>query len=201
MMKSMKFFRFLLPAIIMLASVILVSGLIGAAPQNSKSGLSIGYIDSEKLQSELPDYKSLKEEIEGKKNELKQYQGFLYAKHKNDVKKLQDQASQEKNGKSAAEQEAIDKRLQENVQKNAEALNSQLEQKSSEMQRELREQSKAVEEKVRKIIADVAEDKKYSVVLEKNVVYYGGTDITQLVLDQAKKVKDSKKEDSSNKSK
>lgn len=58
-----------------------------------------------------------------------------------------------------------------------------------------------MEEKVRKIIADVAEDKKYSLVLEKNVVYYGGTDITQLVIVQAKKEKDSKKEDSSDKSK
>jgi outer membrane protein len=192
-MNATKYLKFLIPGATVLITVLLVSSFIGAAApaQTSKSDSTVGYVDMEKLQTDLPDYQQLKAEIEGRKAQLKSYQGQLYTTHKNAAKVLQDKATQDKTGKSAAEQAEIDKQLQADIQKKAEELNGQLEQKGAEIQKALAEQNKVVVEKVKKLIADVAKDQKLSMVLDKNAIFFGGTDITQLVIDKAKKEADS----------
>jgi Skp family chaperone for outer membrane proteins len=57
----------------------------------------------------------------------------------------------------------------------------------------INDQKVIVEGKVKKIIADVADDKKLSVVLEKGTVLYGGTDITELVIEKGKKEAENQK--------
>ncbi len=183
-MKKEKMIQVLTLGVLVLTVVILVSGLTGAAaPANGP----IGLVDTEKLRDQLPDFQRLEAMVKDKQSEFEKYQGYIYESHKNTVKQLQDKATQEKNGKSTTEQAAIDKKLQEEVQKKTDESKQQLEQKYSEIQKYLNDQKKTVVDKQNKLISDTAGDQKVAVVLEKGAVLFGGTDITQAVLDKAAK--------------
>lgn len=180
----------LLGGIVMLVTVMAMSGFVGAAAQTPTS--TIGFVDSERLQSELQDYKDLQNVLKDKQAEYNLFQSYLFQKHGSELKALDDQAKQEKEGKSTDEQAAIDKKYKDEAQKKADDVKAQLDQKRTEIQKFLNDQKKSVDDKIKKIIADVATDKKLTAVLDKNALLYGGTDITDAVIEKAKK-NDSKK--------
>jgi Skp family chaperone for outer membrane proteins len=194
MQRREKLFQILTVSVIVITIIFVISSLTGAASNNSTNG-PIGYVNSERLQEELPDFKKLESIYKDKKTEFDSYQGYLYQSHRNNVKQLQDKATQDKNGKSADEQASIDKKLQDEIQKKTEELKAQLDQKYNEIQKYLNEQKKVVIDKQTKLIADVATEQKIGMVLEKSVILFGGTDITQAVIDKAGKeqAKDTKK--------
>ncbi|HOJ77220.1 MAG TPA: OmpH family outer membrane protein [Bacillota bacterium] len=185
-MKSNKFLMVFVGGVVILSLVLLFSSLSGAAP-SPNAAINVGFVDTGKIQNELPDYQSLQAILKEKDTEFKLYQGYIMQQHRNALKELQDKAVAEKNGKTAEEQASIDKRYKDEAQKKSDELNAQLEAKRNEIMQYLNEQKKLTEDKVKKLITEVGAEKKLSMVLDKSVVFYGGTDITDLVIEKAKK--------------
>lgn len=169
--------------------VLIIIGMVlfGNFSNAGAASVSIGYVDMETLQKELPDYQSLKQTFQDKESEFKLFQGYIYQEHQTAVKDLERKYSQEKSGKSDDVQATLDKKMQSEIQKKAEELNRRLTEKRNEIQTYLQQQDQAVWEKVQKLIGEVAEDKKVSVILDKKMVYHGGKDLTKDVIEKAKK--------------
>jgi outer membrane protein len=184
-MKTRRWTGILVASIVLVAAVIAFTSLTGAAAPSNLN--SVGIVDVEKLHAELPDFQDLQAIVKEKENGLKSFQGYLLSKHRVAAKELQDKFDKEKNGKSAEEQKALEKHYQDELRKKGEELNSQLEQERTKIVKELDEQKKKADERMREIISAVAADKKLSVVFDKNAVLFGGTDITDLAIKKAKK--------------
>jgi Outer membrane protein len=175
-----------LAGIICLAVIVLFSSYVGAASKND----SVGYVDMQRLQNELPDFIKLQEIAKDKTQELNYFRGYLLSQQQNAINDLQKKAAAEKEGKSAAEKDAIDKKLQDDTNQKNNDVNTQIQKKIDELQQYINEQKNATIDRMKAIIAKVADDKKLSLVVEKSICFYGGTDITQAVIDQAKKQAD-----------
>jgi Skp family chaperone for outer membrane proteins len=182
-MKFKKFQGYFLVGVVILAVVGVFSSFAGAATKND----SIGFVDMDRLQNELPDFSKLKDIAKDKTAELNYFRGYLFSQQQSAAKDLEKKATADKVGKSADEQAAIDKRLQDDNSKTINDVNSQIQKKYDEFQQYINDQKTIVLEKVKKTIAAVADDQKLTLVLEKNVCFYGATDITQAVIDKAKK--------------
>lgn len=141
--------------------VLIIIGMVlfGNFSNAGAASVSIGYVDMETLQKELPDYQSLKQTFQDKESEFKLFQGYIYQEHQTAVKDLERKYSQEKSGKSDDVQATLDKKMQSEIQKKAEELNRRLTEKRNEIQTYLQQQDQAVWEKVQKLIGEVAEDK------------------------------------------
>jgi Skp family chaperone for outer membrane proteins len=174
--------RFLM-GVVILAIVVLFSSYVGAAAKND----AIGYVDMQRLQNELPDFLKLQEIAKDKTSELNYFRGYLFSQQQSAAKELEKKATADKAGKSADQQAAIDKQLQDDNSKKISDVNAQIQKKYDELQQYMNDQKEAALNRVKKIIADVAEEKKVTLVLEKSLCFYGGTDITQAVIDKAKK--------------
>ena len=181
-MKSKNLIRLLIAGVI-IVTVALLAGSISMAA----SSIKIAVFNMDRLQSEFPDLAKLQQQLKDKESEFNLFRGYLYQDQQKQINELVAKANQEKNGKTADEQGAIDKRLQESKNKLTDALNNQLEEKRAELVKFLNDQKQLAIENLDKIIAEIAKDKKYSLVMEKGSVHYGGEDITQLILDKAKK--------------
>lgn len=183
-MKFQKPLNYVVGVVLILTCVLLFSSLSGAA---SNSNASIGVVDMEKIQKDLPDYQKLQSLVKDKDAEFKLFQNYVYVQHQNSLKSLKEKADKEKEGKNSEQQAAIDTKYNEEIQKKTEETRDQLDKKRNELMKTINEQKAVVEEQVKKLIASIAQDKKLSVVLEKGSVLYGGTDITELVIEKGKK--------------
>lgn len=161
-----------------------VNGFAGAA---SNPTPTVGYVDNDKITNALPEYTNFQNNIKDKQSQFNQYESTLAQQHNTYVKDLENKATQEKAGKSAAEQTAIDKKYGDMARKKTNEMKGQLDQKRNEMMKALNDQKKVIDAKILKIIANVATQKKLTTVLDKKVIYFGGTDITDTVIDNAKK--------------
>jgi Skp family chaperone for outer membrane proteins len=182
-MKLKKFHGHFLVGVVILAVVVLFSSYVGAATKND----TVGYVDMQRLQNELPDFLKLQDIAKDKTSELNYFRGYLFAQQQSSAKELEKKATADKVGKNAEEQATIDKKLQDDNNKNISDVNAQIQKKYDELQQYMNDQKATALEKVKKIIAAVADEKKLTLVLEKNLCFYGGTDITQAVIDKAKK--------------
>ncbi len=189
--------NFSLVGVLLIIGLLLFNNFSGAAAASP----SIGYVDMETLQKELPDYQSLKQTIQDKESEYNLFRGYIYQEHQTAVKDLEKKTSQEKSGKSDDVQATLDKKLQTEIKKKTDELNSRLSGKLSEIQGYLKEQDQLIWEKVQKLIKEVAEEKNIAVVIDKKSVYHGGKDITKDVIEKAKKQveEDAKNSKTSNK--
>lgn len=172
-----------------LAGVLVIVGILlfNSYSNVAAASVSIGYVDMATLQMELADYQSLKQTIQDKESEYNLFRGYIYQEHQTVIKDLEKKNTQAKSGKSAEEQATLDKKLQTQIKERTDELNSRLSGKLSEIQSYLKQQDEAIWEKVQKLIGEVAEDKKVSVVLDKKSIYYGGKDLTKDVIEKAKK--------------
>jgi Skp family chaperone for outer membrane proteins len=186
MMKLKRFHGYFLVGVVILAVLVLFSSYVGAATKND----TVGYVDMQKLQNEVPDFLKLQDIAKDKTSELTYFRGYLLTQQQSAAKELEKKATADKVGKNADEQAAIDKRLQDDNSKNINDVNAQIQKKYDELQQYMNDQKTAALEKVKKIIAVVADEKKLTLVLEKSVCFYGGVDITQAVIDKAKKQED-----------
>jgi Skp family chaperone for outer membrane proteins len=183
MMNFKRFHGYFLVGVVILAGVVFFSSYVGAATKND----TIGYVDMQKLQAELPDFLKLQDIAKDKTSELNYFRGYLFSQQQSAAKELEKKATADKVGKKADEQAAIDKRLQDENSKNINDVNAQIQKKYDELQQYMNDQKVVALEKVKKIIAAVADEQKLTLVLEKSLCFYGGTDITQAVVDKAKK--------------
>jgi Skp family chaperone for outer membrane proteins len=184
-MKTRRWTGILVASVVLVAAVIAFTSLTGAAAPSNLN--SVGIVDMEKLHTELLDFQDLQAMANEKENGLKSFQGYLLSQHRVAAKELQDKFDKEKTGKSAEDQKTLEKRYQDELRKKGEELNKQLVQERTKILKELDEQKKKADERMREMISTVAADKKLSVVFDKNAVLFGGTDITDLVIKKAKK--------------
>jgi outer membrane protein len=189
-MRSQKLLGFLTATVVVLTLVLAMTSFTGAAsnPPNS----TIGYVETERIQTEVPDYVNLKAFMKDKEDEFNLFQRYKMQEHSSAMKALQEQATKEKEGKSANEQAEIDKKYTNEAQKKADAVKVELQKKQAELWKQINDQKTKAEKNVRDIISEVASSKKLTVVFDKNAIFYGGTDITKDVIEKAKK-KDDKK--------
>lgn len=185
-MKNNKFKQICLMGIIALVLAGLIMGINGAEAKSSGKAV-IGFINSEELQTKLPDYQKLKEKMKDKEAEFGKFRLYLLQQHQNDAKALQEKAAKEKSGKTAKEQTAIDKKYTAEAQKKVNSINKQLEKKKSEIMKLINAEKKKVDQNVKQLISEVAKSKKVTVVLDKGAVWYGGKDLTQDVIKKAQK--------------
>lgn len=181
--------------IIILALVVLFSSYVGAAGKND----TVGYVDMQRLQAELPDFIKLQEIAKDKTSELNYFRGYLFSQQQSTAKDLEKKAAADKVGKTPEQQAAIDKQLQDDNNKKINEVNAQIQKKYDELQQYINDQKDATMKRVEAIIGKVAEEKKLTLVIEKSVRFYGGTDITQDVIDRAKKEAVNSGKDNSNK--
>ena len=182
-MKLQKIKGRLFVGVIILALAVLFSSYVGAAGKND----SVGYVDMQKLQAELPDFIKLQELAKDKTSELNYFRGYLFSQQQSTAKDLEKKAAADKVGKTPEQQAAIDKQLQDDNNKKINDVNAQIQKKYDELQQYINGQKDATLKKVENIIQKVAEEKKLTLVIEKSLRFYGGTDITQDVIDRAKK--------------
>lgn len=195
-MKLQRFKGHLGVGVIILALVVLFSSYAGAAGKDS-----VGYVDMQRLQAELPDFIKLQEIAKDKTSELNYFRGYLFSQQQSAAKDLEKKAAADKAGKNSEQQAAIDKQLQDDNNKKINEVNAQIQKKYDELQQYINDQKEATMNRVKGVIAKVAEEKKISLVIEKSLCFYGGTDLTQDVIDKAKKeaAANAGKNDTSNK--
>ena len=169
-----------------LAAVILIGSFSGDAIFAKAPDSTVGYVDMERIQKELPEYIEFLKVAKDKEAEFNYYKGYLNKQLEGYNRDIATKAEQEKNGKSAEEKNKIDQKYQELVQTKLNELNNQLSAKNNEITEYLNQQKNALMEKLKKVIDAVAADLKLTLVLDKNARLYGGADITQAVLDKAK---------------
>ena len=166
------------------------TGFVGAA---SRPASTVGYVDNDKIATQLPDYKSFQNDVKAKQSQLSQYENTLLQQHNTYLKDLANKATQEKTGKSPEEQTAIDKKYREIAQKKTDEIKGKLDQKRNEMMKALNDQKKVIDARVTKSIASIAAQRNLTMVLDKKAIYYGGTDITDAVIENMKKATKTKK--------
>lgn len=173
-----------LVGVLVIVGIILFNNFSGAAA----ASVNIGFVDMETIQKEFPDYQSLKQTIQDKESEYNLFRGYIYQEHQTAIKDMEKKNNQEKSGKSADAQATLDKKLQSEIKKKTDELNTRLSGKLAEIQDYLKQQDQAVWEKVQTLIKEVAEDKNVAVVLDKKSVYHGGKDLTKDIIEKAKKL-------------
>jgi Skp family chaperone for outer membrane proteins len=147
---------------------------------------TVGYVDIERIQKELPEYIDFMKVAKDKEAEFNFYKSYLNKQLESYNRELTAKAEQEKNGKTTEEKAKIDQKYQEQMQTKLNELNNQLSLKNNEITEYLSKQKDALSEKLKKVIEAVATDMKLTLVLDKSARLYGGVDITQAVLDKAK---------------
>jgi Skp family chaperone for outer membrane proteins len=183
-MSSSKLFKLWKPGV-----VILVALLVIALPVTilAKKTMKVGYYDLEMIQKELPEYQQLRDSIKQKQAELETLRGNLYREYQLFYQEATRKLADEKKGKSPEEQGRLDKQLNETLQQKVSGINRQIEQKKQENERLQAEQTSAIRENLKRLIAVIAAKKKLDLVVEKKDILYGETDITSSIISQAKK--------------
>jgi Skp family chaperone for outer membrane proteins len=185
-MQSKKFVPYLIFGMVILTLILAAGSFSKTAVSAKAPDSTVGYVNMELIQKELPDYIDLADVAKYKEAELTQLKSLYNIQLEGASRDLKNKAEKEKAGKSSEEQAKIEQKYQEQLQVKFNDLNNQLNQKAKEINEYLNQQKAAVMEKLQKTIEAVATDMKLTLVLDKNACLYGGVDITQKVLDQAK---------------
>jgi outer membrane protein len=157
--------------------------VLGAAFQ-PPAGEKVGYVEIEKVISEMPEAKPIKEKLE---KEARQAQADL-EKMQKDLKDAYDEYERKKAMMRADEQKKKEEELQTKMQQ----LQQQGLSKREALQKREAELLKPVEEKISKTIEKIAQQNGYSIILNKggvaNTVLYGdkSNNLTYKLIDALK---------------
>jgi Skp family chaperone for outer membrane proteins len=149
------------------------------------AGIVIGFVDDAKLDTTYPDIVKAKEEIKGFEEEA----SLAYAEFNQKVKSVQAsiQRQYEDKTKDMTEEEKQKYLPIYEEMFNAEStkLKRELELKTMEIEAKAQAVWKAAYEKVKTTIEVVAKEEKVGLVLKKDIIWFGGVDLTEAVLKKA----------------
>jgi Skp family chaperone for outer membrane proteins len=93
-----KWTKWLIPAVLIVVLALVISGLVGA-----QSKATVGYIDMQRLQHELPQFQELQELLNSKNAEFNSFGNYLQTQQKNELAQLEKEKNAEIKGKSQEE--------------------------------------------------------------------------------------------------
>ncbi|MGE5530187.1 MAG: OmpH family outer membrane protein [Patescibacteria group bacterium] len=169
----------ILAGAIMLAVAVL--GPMGLSAQGKTGGLTaaaIAVIDPATIRAKIPEYARLKDLKKAYENELNGYMVYLQSQLDSFVAELKKKEEVEIEGKSSEEQKAIKARYTKEAQAKQAESNQLIKAKSKELQDKLNAEMAKVDQRVKEIIAAVCREKGLAIALNKDIVLFGGTDIT-----------------------
>jgi hypothetical protein len=149
--------------------------------------LKVGFYDLQRLQDELPFFLKLSETFKAKDAELETFRGNLYKEYTSFYYENTRKYDKEATGKSSAEKDQISERFQAELNNKIKEINMQLEKKRLQIDELKTEQTQAANNEFMELVAVVSKKKKLALVVEKSMVLYGGTDITQDIIKKVKK--------------
>jgi Skp family chaperone for outer membrane proteins len=149
--------------------------------------LKIGFIDMERLHAGLFYYQELEDAMKAKNVELDSFRGDLYKEYLQFYQEHEQKYNREKEDKSPGEQTEIAEHFQAEIKAKMDELNIQLEKKKQEIETYNADQNQFLIDKVAKLITDISKKEKYTAVIDKKLVLYGGTDITNNIIKKAEK--------------
>lgn len=162
----------------------LAFSLLAVAAAASPTTSKIGLVDMHRALQSTNDGKKIKAELEAdfnkKKKELEQKEAEL--------KKMRDEFEKKKAVLSQASLEKKQQEFRDEMMKYQESVNHSQE----DIQKKQQDLAKPVVEKMRKMIAQIAKDKGYSLILEKSpsILYsMDGDDLTDLIIQAYDKAK------------
>jgi outer membrane protein len=139
---------------------------VSSATEKPTNTLNVGIVDTVRILAEYPKAQKVLQEI-SKAEEL------LSLKVKNKRKELEDARSKNKTDTE--------------IQMLAEQFKLEIEPEAKKLETESARKSKEIEDEVKKTIEAIAKSSSYDVVLSKQAVLYGGTDISNTVLNKLNK--------------
>lgn len=154
--------------------------------------IKVGFYDLERLQSELSFFQKLNGILKAKDDELEAFRGSLYKEYLSFYNENTKKYDKEVTGKSDSEKTQITARFQAQLNNRIKEINEQLENKRLQIAEFKTEETRAANDKLKEVMAAVSAKKKLAVIIEKSMLLYGGTDITQDII---KKVKKDEKKD------
>jgi outer membrane protein len=155
-----------------LGTSLVFSALSGIA---SAKDYHVGFVDTQKIFQSS----KLSEALNTAQNDVKAREGE-FSKDTLDKSKLLEEARAKKVS------DADLKKMQDTFQKELESKRASLELLKENKQKELEEMSKKLKGQVEDAIKNVAKDKQIDVVVDKQAVLFGGTDITEDVIKKIK---------------
>ena len=180
MNKKMK--KMLIPVVVIAVLALALTGLVSAQTKTT-----IGYIDRQQLQKELPQYQELQEHFESKQAEFSSFGAYIQTQLNNELNKLEKEKNAEIKGKSEAEIKTIEAKYNERAEKTIQSYQQKLDAENERLTGELRLKEEEIDKQIRKVLEQIASKNGYAIILEKSVVYWGGVDLTDQVIAALKK--------------
>ena len=174
---KLKVVKRLIPFIVVSGLALAITGLVTA---QSKS--TVGYIDMQRLQQELPVFQELQEFLQQKNDEFNSYGIYLQTQQRNEFAALEKERATEIKGKSEAERKEIEAKYEEKAAEIAKNYQRKLEAENTRLSGEVQAKHDEILAEIEKILEEIAKKGGYAVILEKSVVYFGGTDLTEQVI-------------------
>ncbi|HDQ25632.1 MAG TPA: OmpH family outer membrane protein, partial [bacterium] len=137
---------------------------------SSAFALKVGFVDIERVFSQYSGTKAAQEKLMKKKDEMEK-------KIEDEKKKLLAQ-KEDLDKKSGVLDRSNLQRQQEDLQKKVVSLSKDAEEKARQLMREEQEATGQIIEHIRAVVQQVAKEKKYDYVFEKNLILFGGDDLT-----------------------
>jgi outer membrane protein len=156
----------------LMCSSVLLTAFTGAA--SAKDG-AVGFVDTQKIFQSS----KLAEALTSAQNDMKVRESEFSKETLDKSKSLE-----EARAKKVSDAEL--KKMQDNFQKDLEAKRANLEVLKENKQKELEEMSKKLKTQVEDAIKNVAKEKQIDVVVDKQAVLFGGTDLTEDVIKKIK---------------
>ncbi len=175
-----QFYKFAVFSIIIVLIGISINGVVFGKE------LKIGFVDMERLHAEIPFYQELEDVLKAKDVELERFRGDLYKEYIQFYQVREQKYNWEKLDKLSG-QDDVTERFQSDLKIKMNGLNNRLEQKKQEIDNFKTEQSQALTTKIDKLINDYSKHKKLAMVIDKKLVLYGGTDITNDIIKKVDK--------------
>lgn len=184
-MKKIQLLRASVIGLVVLTIVLMISGLSGAALNSSST--AVGYVSIEELQKTLPEFEQSRNYYEGLMKEYNDFARYIQSEYSNSLKSLEDQKAKDVQGKSEADKKSIDAKYDDMKRKKTEEIQKKIDSKKTEIGSKINDNKQATLNKVKKTIEQIAKAQGVSLVLEEQVIYFGGINLTNKVIEASKK--------------
>jgi outer membrane protein len=181
---KLKAVKRLLPIVLIIGFVLLITGLVLA-----NGGSTVGYLDMQRIQQELPAFQELQDLIKRRNVEFNYFGNYLQTQQDNEFVALEKEKEAESKGKSEAERKEIEAKYQEKAMAISKDYQNKLETENNRLSAEIQGQHDEIMAAINRTLEAIAKKEGYAIILEKSVVYYGGEDITEQVIEALRKDK------------